>query len=57
VRSQRFLKGQDTLLLARVGSWPLHASTAAGSPVELPDVDMRRDASGQELAAPIAFVA
>ena len=57
VRSQRFLKGQDTLLLARVGAWPLHASTAAGSPIELPDVDMRRDASGQELAAPIAFVA
>ena len=57
VRSQRFLKGQDTLLLARVGAWPLHASTAAGSPIELPDVDMRRDASGQELAGPIAFVA
>lgn len=57
VRSQRFLKGQDTLLTACVGSWPLHASTAAGAPVELPEVDMRRDASGQELAAPIAYVA
>ena len=57
VRSQRFLKGQDTLLTAFVGSWPLRASTAAGTPVELPEVDMRRDASGQELAAPIAYVA
>jgi DNA gyrase subunit A len=57
VRSQRFLKGQDVLLLAWVGAWPLHVSTASGAPVELPQVDMRRDASGQDLAAPIAFVA
>jgi DNA gyrase subunit A len=57
VRSQRFLKGQDVLLLAWVGAWPLHVSTASGSPVELPQVDMRRDASGQDLAAPIAYVA
>lgn len=57
VRSQRFLKGQDVLLTAWVGTWPLHASTASGSAVELPQIDMRRDASGQDLAAPIAFVA
>ncbi|BDR53158.1 DNA topoisomerase (ATP-hydrolyzing) [Bombiscardovia nodaiensis] len=57
VRSQRFLKGQNTLLLACVGPWPLHASTASGHPVDLPAVDMRRDASGQDLAAPIAYVA
>ncbi|OZG50987.1 DNA gyrase/topoisomerase IV subunit A [Bombiscardovia coagulans] len=57
VRSQRFLKGQNRLLLACVGLWPLHASTASGHPVELPEVDMRRDASGQELASPIAYVA
>ncbi|AKV55329.1 DNA gyrase/topoisomerase IV subunit A [Bifidobacterium actinocoloniiforme DSM 22766] len=57
VRSQRFLKGQDQLILACVGPWPLRASTASGRPVDLPDVDMRRDASGQDLAAPIAYVA
>lgn len=57
VRSQRFLKGQNRLVLACVGLWPLHASTASGHPVELPEVDMRRDASGQELASPIAYVA
>lgn len=57
VRSHRFLKGQNTLLLACVGSWPLHASTASGHPVELPEVDMRRDASGQDLASPITYVA
>ncbi|MEK0306762.1 DNA gyrase/topoisomerase IV subunit A [Bifidobacterium favimelis] len=57
VRSQRFLKGQDTLITACVGSWPLRASTASGHPLDLPQVDMRRDASGQELGAPIAHVA
>ena len=56
VRSQRFLKGQDTLISAWVGSYPLRASTDGGSPVELPKPDMRRDGSGTELAAPITFV-
>ncbi|MFR3302579.1 DNA topoisomerase IV subunit A [Bifidobacterium pullorum subsp. gallinarum] len=55
VRSQRFLKGQNTLIFAWVGLYPLHASTEGGNPVELPKPDMRRDGSGTELAAPIAF--
>ena len=49
VRSQRFLKGQNTLILAWAGLYPLHASTSAGSPVELPKPDMRRDGSGVDL--------
>lgn len=57
VRSQRFLKGQNTLILAWVGPYPLHASTSAGFPVELPKPDMRRDGSGVDLASPIAFIA
>ncbi len=72
VRSQRFLKGQNTLILAWVGLYPLHASTSAGSPVELPKPDMRREAPSPietwpvvdlidgdvvELASPIAFIA
>lgn len=57
VRSQRFLKGQDTLTIACVGTYPLHASSSAGSPVELPKPDMRRDASGVELESPVEFVA
>ena len=57
VRSQRFLKGQNTLILAWVGPYPLHASTSAGSPVELPKPDMRRDGSGVDLASPIEFIA
>ncbi|WEV72946.1 DNA topoisomerase IV subunit A [Bifidobacterium sp. ESL0790] len=57
VRSQRFLKGQNTLTFACVGTYPLHASTSAGSPVELPKPDMRRDGSGVELSAHIEFAA
>ena len=56
VRSPRFLKGQDTLILAFVGAYPLHASTQSGAPVELPKPDMRRDGSGTDLSAPIAVV-
>ncbi|MBT1170287.1 DNA topoisomerase IV subunit A [Bifidobacterium sp. SO4] len=56
VRSQRFLKGQNTLILAWVGLYPLRASTSSGTPVELPKPDMRRDGSGVDLASPIAFI-
>lgn len=56
VRSQRFLKGQNTLILAWVGLYPLRASSSSGTPVELPKPDMRRDGSGVDLAAPIAFI-
>lgn len=56
VRSQRFLKGQNTLILAWVGLYPLRASASSGTPVELPKPDMRRDGSGVDLAAPVAFI-
>ena len=56
VRAQRFLKGQDTLICAAVGAYPLLASTQSGRPVELPSIDMRRDGSGQELDARIATI-
>lgn len=57
VRSQRFLKGQNVLTRAAIGTYPLHASTSSGQPVELPKPDMRRDASGVDLPAPIEYVA
>ena len=57
VRCQRFLRGEDTLLLAWVGPEPARASTAAGVPVELPPVDPRRDGSGVPLAQPVGAVA
>ncbi|PLS27174.1 DNA gyrase/topoisomerase IV subunit A [Bifidobacterium parmae] len=56
VRSQRFLKGQNTLIAAFVGAYPLNASTDSGAPVDLPKPDMRRDGSGVDLAATIAYV-
>ena len=45
VRTQRFLKGEDRLILAWVGPRPAGTSSG-GIAVELPEVDMRRDGSG-----------
>ena len=56
VRCQRFLRGEDTLLLAWAGPEPALASTAAGVPVELPALDPRRDGSGTALPQPVAAV-
>lgn len=53
VRAQRFLRGEDVLLLAWVGPGPARASAAGGQPVELPAVDERRDGSGTALAVPV----
>ena len=56
VRCQRFLKGEDALLLAWVGAEPAIAAAASGNPVELPVPDPRRDASGVPLSQPVAAV-
>lgn len=53
VRAQRFLRGEDGLILAWVGPAPARASGAAGQPIELPDLDQRRDGSGVALPAPV----
>jgi DNA gyrase subunit A len=45
VRAHRFLKGEHRLRLAWIGPRPAGA-TDKGVPVELPEVDRRRDASG-----------
>lgn len=57
VRCQRFLKGEDTLILAWAGPTPARAAAADGTPVELLEADPRRDGSGLPLTAPIAVVA
>ncbi|WP_394617864.1 DNA gyrase subunit A [Lentzea sp. JNUCC 0626] len=51
VRSQRFLKGETHLVLAWIGSRPAGADDK-GSPVELPDIDPRRDGSGHAHPGP-----
>lgn len=56
VRVQAFLKGQNEILLAAAGPFPLHALNGSGNPVRLPDVDKRRDASGTPLSSPVAFI-
>ena len=46
VRCHRFLKGEDTLVLAWAGAVPARAAAANGGPVELPAATGRRDGSG-----------
>jgi DNA gyrase subunit A len=56
VRCHRFLKGEDTLILAWVGPAPARAAAASGVPVVLPGATGRRDGSGTPAAQPIAAV-
>ncbi len=57
VRCHRFLKGEDTLVLAWVGPVPAKAAAANGVPVELPTATGRRDGSGVPTGVIIAAVA
>ncbi|GAA1536283.1 DNA topoisomerase IV subunit A [Streptomyces albidochromogenes] len=57
VRCQRFLKGEDVLVLAWAGAAPARAAAKNGAPVELPEPDPRRDGSGTPLATPVAALA
>ncbi|MFC5723652.1 DNA topoisomerase (ATP-hydrolyzing) subunit A [Streptomyces gamaensis] len=57
VRCQRFLKGEDCLVVAWAGAAPARAAQANGSPAELPEPDPRRDGSGTPLTKPVAVVA
>ncbi|MCX5404137.1 DNA topoisomerase IV subunit A [Streptomyces sp. NBC_00335] len=57
VRCQRFLKGEDVLLLAWAGTSPVRAAAANGTPALLPAVDPRRDGSGTALPAVVAALA
>ncbi|MBV2363613.1 DNA topoisomerase (ATP-hydrolyzing) subunit A [Streptomonospora nanhaiensis] len=56
VRCQRFLKGEDSLVLAWVGRAPARAARADGGPIRLPDLDQRRDGSGEPLPRAIATI-
>ncbi|MDR0991155.1 MAG: DNA topoisomerase 4 subunit A [Propionibacteriaceae bacterium] len=56
VRCQRFLRGEDRLLLAWAGPGPAVATAASGSPISLPEPDSRRDGSGTPAAQPIAGI-
>lgn len=56
VRVQRFLRGEDLLEVAAVVVGQPRAISSTGNPVELPDVDPRRDGSGSAIGAIIAAV-
>ncbi len=56
VRCHRFLKGEDTLLLAWAGLAPARAAAASGAPIDLPAPEGRRDGSGVPAGQPIAAV-
>ena len=51
VRAQRFLKGETELRLAWIGPRPAGAARN-GDPVELPEIDVRRDGSGHAHPGP-----
>ncbi|MFD9795425.1 DNA topoisomerase (ATP-hydrolyzing) subunit A [Streptomyces sp. NPDC059070] len=57
VRCQRFLKGEDMLVLAWTGAAPARAAGTGGAPVELPEPDPRRDGSGTPLAHVVTALA
>jgi DNA gyrase subunit A len=56
VRCHRFLRGEDTLLLAWAGAAPGSAAAASGVPLALPPPTGRRDGSGTPAAQAIAAV-
>ncbi|WP_181767633.1 DNA gyrase/topoisomerase IV subunit A [Streptomyces albidus (ex Kaewkla and Franco 2022)] len=57
VRCQRFLKGEDSLVVAWAGPTPAKAAADNGAPADLPELDPRRDGSGVALAKPVAVIA
>ncbi|GII27621.1 DNA topoisomerase (ATP-hydrolyzing) [Planotetraspora mira] len=56
VRAQRFLKGEDTILLAWAGPAPAKAVSSTGKPVPLPEELGRRDGSGLRLLHGVAAI-
>ena len=56
VRAHRFLKGEDTLLLAWAGHGPAKASSLAGVARSLPEEHGRRDGSGIPLSQAVDAV-
>ncbi len=56
VRCHRFLKGEDTLVMAWAGPAPAVGASESGRPVALPDPVGRRDGSGAGLSGPLAIL-
>ena len=56
VRCHRFLKGEDTLVMAWAGPGPAVGASESGRPVALPDPVGKRDGSGVGLSGPLAIL-
>ncbi|GGB20921.1 DNA topoisomerase (ATP-hydrolyzing) [Flexivirga endophytica] len=56
VRCQRFVRGEDELVIAWAGTAPARAASPTGAAVELPAADGKRDGSGVPPAGQIAAV-
>ena len=56
VRCQRFLKGEDRLVMAWVGVGPALGATEAGVPVDLSGMQGRRDGSGTPFTRQLAHI-
>ena len=56
VRCQRFLKGEDRLVMAWVGPGPALGATERGVPVDLSGMRGRRDGSGTPLTRQLAHI-
>lgn len=56
VRAHRFLRGEARLDTAWVGPRPPRAASANGQPTDLPELDERRDGSGQPIKHAIATI-
>ena len=56
VRCQRFLKGEDELVMAWAGPAPAVGASDSGTPVQLPDPVGRRDGSGIALGRQLAVI-
>jgi len=56
VRAQTLLKGEDAVALAWVGSGAPRANGLDGSPRDLPEVNEKRDASGEKVTAELSFL-
>lgn len=57
VRCHKLRSGEDRLILAWSGHGPARAASASGGALPLPEIDIRRDATGTPATAPIASVA
>jgi DNA gyrase subunit A len=56
VRAQRFLKGEDQISVAWVGTGPALAADSDGKPVDLPGALGKRDGSGTPPSGPVAGI-